>query len=143
VIIVGKIKGLGGEEINGHNVVKIMLEAYTPRTKMVVTLIRYKKTFEYSTPSYMLDRIIIFDMQREEALEIRKLGELEARLEGMKIKDIALIKANKSTKQPTNSKIKTWKEASTCKLRAHKKTKEKVETLSLSSESEGDEEQFV
>lgn len=79
MIIVGKIKGLGGEEINGHNVVKIMLEAYSPRTKMVVTMIRYKKRFEYFTSSDMLDRIIIFDMQREKALERRKLGELELR----------------------------------------------------------------
>ena len=38
-----------------------------------------------------------FDMQREEANERKKLGELQAKLEGIKIKDVAL-KANKSSK---------------------------------------------
>ena len=42
--IVGKIRGLGGEEVNDHKVVKIMLEAYSPRNETVVTLIRDKPT---------------------------------------------------------------------------------------------------
>jgi hypothetical protein len=65
----------------------------------VVKLIRDKKSFEHFTPNDVLGRIIAFDLQREEALERRNLGELQARLEGMKIKDVAL-KANKSTKAP-------------------------------------------
>jgi hypothetical protein len=71
-------------------------------------------------------------MQREEALEGRKLGELQARLDGMKIKDVAL-KANKSTKQPSTSKSMSNKEASTSKAKAPKKIKEEVETSSSSS----------
>jgi ribosomal protein L12E/L44/L45/RPP1/RPP2 len=81
-------------------------------------------------------------MQREEALEGRKLGELQARLDGMKIKDVAL-KANKSTKQPSTSKSKANKEASASKAKAPKKIKEEVETSSSSSsESESYGEQY-
>jgi hypothetical protein len=47
MIIVGKIRGLGEEELNGHKVIKITLEAYSPRNEMVVTLIRDNKIFEY------------------------------------------------------------------------------------------------
>jgi hypothetical protein len=93
-VIVGKIRGYGGNELDDHKVVKIMLEAYSPRNETVVTLIRDKK-FEYFTPNDVLGRILTFDMQREEANERRKLGELQAQLDGMKIKDVAL-KANKS-----------------------------------------------
>jgi hypothetical protein len=94
MVIVGKIRGYGGNELDDHKVVKIMLEAYSPRNETVVTLIRDKK-FEYFTPNDVLGRILTFDMQREEANERRKLGELQAQLDGMKIKDVAL-KANKS-----------------------------------------------
>jgi transcriptional antiterminator len=45
-------------------------------------------------------------MQREEVNERRKLSELQAKLDGMKIKDVAL-KVNKSTKQATTSKSKS------------------------------------
>jgi spore germination protein YaaH len=84
------------------------------------------------------------NMQREEALEGRKLGELQAILDGMKIKDVAL-KANKSTKQPSTSKSKSNKEALASKAKAPKKIKEEVETSSSSSsssESESDGEQY-
>ena len=57
-------------------------------------MIRDKKKFGHFTPNDVLGRIITFDPQREEALERRKLGELQAKLERMKIKDVAL-KANK------------------------------------------------
>ena len=78
---------------------KIMLEAYSPRNEIVVTLIRDKKKFVYFTPNDILGRILTFDMQREEANERKKLRELQAKLEGIKInKDIAL-KVNKSSKQ--------------------------------------------
>jgi hypothetical protein len=45
--IVGKIRGYGCDELDDHKVVKIMLEACSPRNETVVTLIRYKKKFEY------------------------------------------------------------------------------------------------
>ena len=51
---------------------------------------------------------LTFDMQREEANERKKLSELQAKLEGIKIKDVAL-KANKSSKQDSTSKSKIKK----------------------------------
>lgn len=42
-LMVGKIRGLSGQEIIDHKVVRIMLEAYSPRNENVVTLIRDKK----------------------------------------------------------------------------------------------------
>jgi hypothetical protein len=107
--MVGKMRGYGGDELDDHKVVKIMLEAYSPRNETVVTLIREKK-FEYFTPNDVLERILTFDIQREEANERKKLGELQARLEGIKIKDVAL-KANKSSKQGSTSKSKINKKA--------------------------------
>jgi CRISPR/Cas system CMR-associated protein Cmr1 (group 7 of RAMP superfamily) len=74
MVIVGKIRGLAGQDINDHKVVKIMLEAYSARNEVVVTLIRDKKRFDMFTPSVVLGRILTFDMQREEASEIRKIG---------------------------------------------------------------------
>lgn len=80
-----------------------MLEAYSPRNETIVTLIRDKKRFDQFTPSDVIGRILTFDMQREEALERRKIGELQAKLEGMKIKDIAL-KANMVSKNSYGNK---------------------------------------
>jgi len=62
-------------------------------------------------------------MQREEANEGKKLGELQAKLEGIKIKDIAL-KANKSSKQGSISNSKINQQASTSKPKASKLKKE-------------------
>ena len=75
MVIVSKIRGYGGDELDDHKVVKIMLEAYSPRNETVITLIRDKKRFEYFTPNDVLGRILTFDMQREEANERRKLDE--------------------------------------------------------------------
>jgi predicted RNA binding protein with dsRBD fold (UPF0201 family) len=75
-----------------------------------VTLIRDRKKFEYFTPNDVLKRILTFDMQREEANKRKKLGELQAKLEGIRIKDVAL-KANKSSKQGSTSKSKINKQA--------------------------------
>jgi hypothetical protein len=119
MILVGKIRGYGGDELDDHKVVKIMLEAYSPRNETVVTLIRDKKKFEHFTPNDVLGRLLTFDMQREEANERRKLGELQARLDGMKIKDVAL-KANKSSKQGCSSKAKGSKQTSTSQLKKEK-----------------------
>ena len=109
MVIVGKIRGYGGDELDDHKVVKIMLEAYSPRNETVVTLIRDKKKFEYFTPTDVLGRILTFDMQREEANVRKKHGELQAKLDGIKIKDVAL-KANKSSKQGSTSKSKINKQ---------------------------------
>ncbi|XP_066320414.1 uncharacterized protein [Miscanthus floridulus] len=114
MVIVGKIRGYGGDELDDYKVVKIMLEAYSPRNETVVTLIRDKKMFEYFIPNDVLGRILTLDMQREEANERKKLGELQAKLDGMKIKDVAL-KANKLSKQSSTSKSKINKQASTSK----------------------------
>ncbi|XP_066374073.1 DEK domain-containing chromatin-associated protein 4-like [Miscanthus floridulus] len=140
MVIVGKIRGLGGEEVNDHKVVKIMLEAYSPRNETIVTLIRDKKKFEYFTPSDVLGRILTFDLQREEALERRRLGELQARMDGMKIKDVAL-KANKNSKQSALSSSKNSKQLSSSQSKSIKPSKQEVETTS-SSEGESDGEQY-
>jgi uncharacterized protein (DUF2252 family) len=96
--MVSKIRSYRCEDLDDHKVVKIMLEAYSPRNEIVVTLTRDKNKFEYFTPNDILGRILTFNMQREEANERRKLGELQAKLDGIKItKDVAL-KANKSSK---------------------------------------------
>jgi hypothetical protein len=131
--MVSKIRGYGCDELDDHKVIKIMLEAYSPRNETVVTLIRDKKKFEYFTSNDVLGRILTFDMQREEANERKKLGELEAKLEGIKINDVAL-KANKSSKQGSTSKSKITKQASTSKPRATKQVQERVETTSSSRE---------
>jgi hypothetical protein len=139
--MVSKIRGYGCEEVDDHKVVKIMLEAYSPRNETVVTLIRDKK-FECFTPNDVLGRILTFDMQREKANERRKLGELQAKLDGIKItKDVAL-NANKSNKQGSTSKIKNNKQASTSKPKAPKQEQEVVETTSSSSESENCDESY-
>ena len=62
--MVGKIRGYGGDELDDHKVVKIILDAYSPRNKTVVTLIRDKKKFEYFTSNDVLGGILTFDMQR-------------------------------------------------------------------------------
>jgi hypothetical protein len=124
ITMVGKIRGYGDDELDDHKVVKIILEAYSPRNMTVVTLIRDKKKFEYFTPNDVLGRILTFDMQREEANERKKLGELQAKLDGIKIKDVALT-ANKSSKQGSTSKSKINKQASTSKPKESSKSKSK------------------
>jgi hypothetical protein len=106
-----------------------------------VTLIRDKKKFEYFTPNDVLGRILTFDMQREEANKRKKLGELQAKLEGIMIKDVAL-KDNESSKQGSTSKSKINKQASTSKPKATKQVQERVETTSSSSESGNDNDQY-
>ena len=122
--MVGKIRGHGCDELDDHKVIKIMLEAYSSRNETVVTLIRDKKKFQYFTPNDVLGRILTFDMQREEANERKNLSELQAKLDGMKIKDVAL-KSNKSRKQGSTSKSKTNKQASISKPKAIKQSSRK------------------
>jgi hypothetical protein len=128
--MVGKIRGYGCEELDDHKVVKIMLEAYSPRNETVVTLIRDKKKFEYFTPNDVLGRILTFDMQREEANERRKLSEVQVKLDGIKITEDVALKANKSSKQGSTSKTKNNKQALTSKPKAPKQEQEVVETTS-------------
>jgi hypothetical protein len=40
MVIVGKIRGLGGDELDDHFIVKVMLEDFAPRNPTLVTLIR-------------------------------------------------------------------------------------------------------
>lgn len=137
ILIIGKITGLGGQEIIDHKVVKIMLEAYSPKNENIVTLIRDKKRFDKITPSDVLGKIMNFDIQRDEALERRNIGELQAKLNGIKPKGIA-FKAYKVSKHSHSRKLNFSKAMSTNKLKTHKKAKEKIETPSSSSESDSE-----
>ena len=65
------------------------------------------------------------DMQREEANERKKLRELHAKLEGIKInKDVAL-KANKSSKQGSTNKSKINQQALTSKPKSNQASSRK------------------
>jgi hypothetical protein len=46
MVIVGNIRGLGGDELDDYYVVKVMLEAFASRNPTLVTLFREKKRFE-------------------------------------------------------------------------------------------------
>jgi hypothetical protein len=70
---VGKIRGYGCDELDDHKVIKIMLEAYSPRIETVVTLIRDKKKFEYFTPNDILERILTSDTQEKKQMRERNL----------------------------------------------------------------------
>ena len=65
-----------------------------------------------------------FDMQIEEANKRKKLGELQAKLEGIKINMGVALKANKSSKQGSTNKSKINQQASTSKPKANKFKKE-------------------
>jgi len=54
MVIVGKIRGLGGDDLDDHHVVKVMLQAFALRNPTLVTLIREKKRFEEFSPSDVL-----------------------------------------------------------------------------------------
>jgi hypothetical protein len=103
MVLVGKIRGLDGDDLDDHHVVKVMLEAFAPRNPTLVTLIREKKRFEEFTPSDVLGRILTHELMEMEIQQRRKFGELEAKMENLKVKDVAL-KANKSNKTSTSSK---------------------------------------
>ena len=61
MVIVGKIRGLGGDDLDDHHVVK-MLESFAPRNPTLVTLIREKRRFEELTPSDVLGRILTHEL---------------------------------------------------------------------------------
>ena len=139
MVLVGQIRGFGCEDLDDHKVVKVMLEAYSPRNETVVTLIRAKKKFEHFTPSDMLGRLLKFDMQREEANERKRLGELQSKLDGLKIKEVAL-KASKPHKHSSSCNHNGSKQASTSQPKMTKQApqQEEEESTSTSSESEDD-----
>jgi hypothetical protein len=103
MVIVGKIRGLGGDELDDHYVVKVMLEALAPRNPTLVTLIREKKRFEEFYPNDVLGSILTNKLMDKEIQHRKKIGELEANLNNLKVKDVALH-TNKSSKSTTSSK---------------------------------------
>jgi hypothetical protein len=111
MVIVGKIRGLGGDELDDHYVVKVMLEAFAPRNPTLVTLIREKKRFEEFSPNDVLGRILTHELMDKEIQHRKKIGELEAKLNNLKVKEVALH-SNKSSKPTTSSKHSTPKPSS-------------------------------
>jgi hypothetical protein len=72
MVIVGKIRGLGGDELDDHYVVKVMLEALAPRNPTLVTLIRENMRFEEFSPNDVLGRILIMSLwTRKSNIKIR------------------------------------------------------------------------
>ena len=110
MVIVGIIRGLGGDDLDDHHVVKVMLEAFAPRNPTLVTLIREKKRFEEFTPSDVLGRILTHELMEMEIQQRKKFGELEAKMENLKVKKGSSqgkqIKQGLHLKQATKIKIK-------------------------------------
>jgi hypothetical protein len=59
MVIVGKIRGLGGDELDDHYVVKVMLVAFTPTNPTLVTLIREKKDLRSSLQMMFLGEFLL------------------------------------------------------------------------------------
>jgi hypothetical protein len=127
MVIVGKIRGLGGDELDDHYVVKVMLEAFAPRNPTLVTLIREKKRFEEFSPNDVLGRILTHELMDKEIQHRKKISELEAKLNNLKVKEVALH-SNKSSKPTTSSKHSTPPKPSKSKSK-------KVEVESSTSDS--------
>jgi hypothetical protein len=83
-------------------------------------LIKKNKRFEELSPNDVHGRILKHDLVDKEILHRKKMRELEAKMNNMKVKDVAL-QANKSSKPSTSSK-------------APKSRSRKVEVESSSSE---------
>jgi hypothetical protein len=130
MVIVGKIIGLGGDELDDHFVVKVMLEAFAPRNPTLVTLIRKKKRFEEFSPNDVLGRILTHELMDKEIQHRKKIGELEAKLNNLKVKEVALH-SHKSSKPSTSSKNTTPSKPSKSKSK-------KVEVESSTSDSSED-----
>jgi hypothetical protein len=133
MVIVGKIRGLGCNELDDHFVVKVMLEAFAPRNPTLVTLIRENKRFEEFSPNYVLGRILTHELMDKEVQHRNKIGELEVKLNNLKVKDVALH-ANKSSKPTTSSKHSTSSKPSKSKSK-------KVEVESSTSDSNEDDDE--
>ncbi|PUZ75712.1 hypothetical protein GQ55_1G226800 [Panicum hallii var. hallii] len=102
----------------------MVIVAFAPRNPTLVTLIREKKRFEQFSPSDVLGRILTHELMEMEIQQRKKFGELEAKMENLKVKEVAL-KANKSSKASTSS--------------VSRPRSSKVEVESSSSDSSDDE----
>jgi hypothetical protein len=69
-------------------------------------LIREKKRFEEFSPNDVLGRILTHELMDKEIQHRKKIGELEAKLNNLKVKEVALH-SNKSSKPTTSSKHST------------------------------------
>jgi hypothetical protein len=74
-------------------------------------LIREKKRFEEFSPNDVLGRILTHELMDKEIQHRKKIGELEAKLNNLKVKEVALH-SNKSSKPTTSSKHSTPKPSS-------------------------------
>jgi hypothetical protein len=110
-----------------------MLEAFAPRNPTLVTLIREKKRFEEFSPNDVLGRILTYELMDKEIQHRKKIGELKAKLNNLKVKEVALH-SHKSSKPSSSSKNTTPSKPS------KSKTKE-VEVESSTSDSSEDEDE--
>jgi hypothetical protein len=110
-----------------------MLEAFAPRNPTLVTLIREKKRFEEFSPNDVLGRILTHELMDKEIQHMKIIGELEANLNNLEVKDVA-PHTNKSSKTTTSSKHSTSSKPSKSKLK-------KVEVESSASDSSEDEDE--
>jgi hypothetical protein len=133
MVIVEKILGLGGDELDDHYVVKVMLEAFALRNATLVTLIREKKRFEEFSPNVVLGRNLTHELMDKEIQHRKKIVELEAKLNNLKVKEVALH-SSKSSKPTTSSKHSTPSKPSKTKSK-------KVEVESSTSDSSEDEDE--
>jgi hypothetical protein len=110
-----------------------MLEAFAPRNATLVTLIREKKRFEELSPNDVLGRILTHELMDKEIKHRKKIGELKAKLNNLKVKEVALH-SYKSSKPTTSSKHSTSSKPSKSKSK-------KVEVESSTSDSSEDEDE--
>jgi hypothetical protein len=130
MVIVVKIRGLGGDELDDHFVVKVMLEAFAPRNP---TLVNREERFEEFYLNDVLGRILTHELMDKEIQHRKKIGELEAKLNNLKVKDVALH-SNKPSKPTTSSKHSTSSKPSKSKSK-------KVEVEGSTSDSSEDEDE--
>jgi hypothetical protein len=96
-------------------------------------LIREKKRFEEFSPNVVLGRILTHELMDKKIQHRKKIGELEAKLNNLKVKEVALH-SNKSSKPTTSSKHSTPTKPSKSKFK-------KVEVESSTSDSSEDEDE--
>jgi hypothetical protein len=96
-------------------------------------LIREKKRFEEFSPNAVLGRILTHELMYKEIQHRKKIGELKAKLNNSKVKEVALH-SNKSSKPTISSKHSTSSKPSKSKSK-------KVEVESYTSDSSEDEDE--
>jgi hypothetical protein len=96
-------------------------------------LIREKKRFEEFSPNDVLGRILTHELMDKEIKHRKKIGELEAKLNNLKVKEVALH-SNKTSKPTTSSKHSTSSKPTKSKSK-------KVEVESSTSDSSADEDE--